>query len=192
MKKLFVLAVILTMFVSNSSFGGNITGTVSNGSKGIINAVIYLSNTWHGTYSGTGTTVKMHQKNMLFSPHVLPILVGATVEFTNEDNTMHNVYSPDACAENFNLGSWPEGEIRSYTFNKADCIATILCNLHPEMEAYILTLSVPYFAVSGKGGSFKIKNVPAGTYTLKIWSEKYNISDVQVTVPESGDVNIDI
>jgi len=191
MKKLFVIAVSLTIFICNS-FCGNIIGTVSNGSKGISNAVIYLSNTWHGTYSGTGTTIRMRQKNMTFLPHVLPILVGSTVEFDNEDDCLHNVYSPDACAENFNLGSWPEGEVRSYTFKQADCFTTILCNLHPEMEAYIIVLSTPYFAVSGKGGSFTIKNVPAGTYTLKIWSEKYNISDVQVTVPESGDVKVDI
>jgi plastocyanin len=189
MKTLFFFTVCLAIYLNNISYAGNIVGKVTNGSKGIVNAVIYIGSDGQ-SHSGSGKHAKMNQKHLTFIPHVLPILVGTTVDFLNGDDVLHNVFCSDACAENFNLGSWPKGETRSYTFNNAGCFATILCNVHPEMEAYVICVGTPYFALSGSGGSYKIKNVPAGTYTLKVWSEKYNIKDASVTVPEKGDVTV--
>lgn len=190
MKTLFFITAFLSICLYNIH-AGNIVGKVTNGSKGIINAVVYIGSDGQN-HSGSGKHATMNQKNLKFSPHVLPVLVGTTVDFTNNDDVMHNVFCSDACADNFNLGSWAKGEIKSYTFNNVNCFATILCNVHPEMEAYVICVGTPYFALTGSGGSFKIKNVPAGTYTLKAWSEKYNIGDVSVTVPESGDVTVDM
>ena len=99
---------------------------------------------------------------------------------------MHNVFSPDDCADKFNLGTWPKGESRSYQFNKSGCIPVLLCNVHPEMEAYVLVLETPYFAVSNKEGSYVIKNVPAGKYTLKVWHEKLKEQSIEITIPENG------
>jgi len=66
----------------------------------------------------------------------------------------------------------------------------MLCNVHPEMEAYVAVLENPYFAVSDKEGNYMIKDVPSGTYTLKIWHEKLKGKSQQVTVPASGDVEL--
>jgi hypothetical protein len=66
----------------------------------------------------------------------------------------------------------------------------LLCNVHPEMEAFVVTLQNPYFAVSDKDGSYSIKNVPAGKFTLMIWHEKLKGGSQEVTVPESGDVEM--
>jgi hypothetical protein len=133
----------------------------------------------------------MDQKDLTFKPHVMPVVVGTTVDFRNSDKVLHNVYSPDQCAGKFNLGSWPQGQIKSFTFKEAGCVPTLLCNVHPEMEGFVVVVETPYFAVSDKDGSYEIKNVPAGKYTLKIWHEKLKGKDIQVDVPESGSVKAD-
>jgi len=189
MKHLFFALVIMLIYSFNISIAGNITGKVTKSKKNVSNAVIYVDIGKNVTVSGKHA--KMDQKKMTFVPHVLPVQAGTTVDFHNSEDILHNVFSSDACADNFNLGSYPKGESKSYTFNNPGCVATILCNVHPEMEAYVVTLGTPYFALSSNG-SYKIKNVPAGTYTLKIWHEKYQGSDVSVDVPESGDVTVNI
>ncbi len=128
---------------------------------------------------------------MTFIPHVLPVLAGTTVDFLNSDDVLHNVFSPDKCAEKFNLGSWPKGQTKSYTFKDAGCTVTLLCNVHPEMEGYVVVLDNPYFAVSSKDGSYAIKDVPAGKYTLKIWHERLKGQDVVIDVPEKQNVTAD-
>ena len=120
---------------------------------------------------------------------MLPILAGTTVRFENHDVVSHNVFSPDKCAGEFNLGTWAAGKSKDHTFEEAGCPATILCILHPNMEAYVVVLQNPYYAVTGAAGSFTIRNVPAGKYTLEIWSEKLKAEPVTITVPESGSVS---
>jgi hypothetical protein len=90
----------------------------------------------------------------------------------NGDQVLHNVFSPDKCCEQFNLGSWPQGQIRSYTF-KTRCNATLLCKVHAEMEGFIVALPTPWFAVTDKTGAYSIKDVPDGAYTLKVWHPKF-------------------
>jgi hypothetical protein len=79
------------------------------------------------------------------------------------------VFSPDN--ESYNLGTWPKGESRPYTFKKPG-VYTQLCSIHPEMEAFIVVLANPYFAVADKDGQFKIADVPDGHYVLKVFSKK--------------------
>jgi len=97
---------------------------------------------------------------MTFIPHVLPILKGTTVDFLNSDEVRHNIYSPDDVADNVNLGTWFKGEARSFTFDKLG-VATMKCNVHSDMLAYIIVLQNPYYAkVNRRDGSFSIQNVP--------------------------------
>jgi hypothetical protein len=114
----------------------------------------------------------MDQKNLLFAPHVLPVLAGTTVDFVNSDAVLHNVFSPDKCCEQFNLGSWPQGQSRPYTF-KARCVATLLCKVHPEMEGFIVVVPTPWFAVTDKTGAYSIKDLPDGSYAVKVWHPKF-------------------
>jgi hypothetical protein len=129
----------------------------------------------------------MDQKNLVFVPHTLPIVLGTTVDFLNSDSVRHNVFSPDYP---YNLGTWPQGQIKSQPFTKQGVFAQ-LCNVHPEMEAYIVVLQNPYFAVTDAEGKYAIKGVPAGKYTLKLWQEKLKKPlSSEVTVPESGAVAV--
>ncbi len=174
---------------------GEIKGKVhATGARDNGNAVVYIEAISGKTFPAPTKHAEMDQKNLSFIPHVLPILAGTTVDFLNDDDVLHNVYSPDACAGKFNLGSWPKGQKRTYTFKDAGCRAVILCNVHPEMEAWIPVFATPYFGVSAKDGSYEIKDVPAGKYTLSIWHEKLKGTSSTVDVPAKGaaTVNFDI
>jgi plastocyanin len=132
------------------------------------------------------------QKNLSFVPHVMPVVAGTTVDFLNSDQVLHNVFSPDKCVNKFNLGTWPKGEVRSVTFDKVGCAPVLLCNVHPEMEGFVVTLQNPYFAVSDKSGLFAIHDVPAGTYTIKAWNRKFLTVSQEVVVPKDGDVTCNL
>lgn len=186
-----VLALLLTA-CTDVSFAGNIVGKIkAKGAKNGGNAVVYIEKIEGKTFMPPKEHPRMDQKDLTFTPHVLPVLVGTTVDFQNSDNVLHNVYSPDDCTGKFNLGSWPKGQLKSYTFKDTGCVATLLCNVHPEMEGFVVVVETPYFAVSEKDGSYTIKDVPPGKYTLKIWHEKLKGKDAQIEVPAHGDVTAD-
>jgi plastocyanin len=181
----------LVVLGAGTAYAGTITGTVTaKQKKYAANAVVYIQSVEDSTFKPPSEPVVMDQKNLEFIPHVLPIVAGTTVRFENHDNVSHNVFSPDKCAGKLNLGTWPPGESKDYTFKEAGCAATILCIVHPDMEAYVVVLQNPYYAVTGTDGSFTIHDVPAGKYTLAIWSEKLKAKQVAITVPESGNVKI--
>ncbi len=191
--KIFLLACLVVLFcVSDNLMAGDIQGKVTaKGRKNNGGAVIYISKIEGKTFAPPKQHAKIDQKNLVFDPHILPVVKGTTVDFHNSDDVLHNVFTPDDCAEKFNLGTWPKGESKSYTFKNPGCISVMLCNVHPEMEAYILVLETPYYAVSEKDGSYKIKDVPAGKYTLKIWHEKLKEMSVELTVSGTGAITQD-
>lgn len=192
MKNFGFLIGILLIFTFNISLAGEIKGVVkAKGAKHAGDAVIYIDKIPGKTFDVSKGHAKMDQKNLTFIPHVLPVVIGTTVDFLNSDDVLHNVFTPEKCAEKFNLGTWPKGQTRSYTFKNPGCISVMLCNVHPEMEGYVLVLDTPYSAVSSKDGSYTIKNVPAGKYTLKIWHEKLKGNPVSIEVPDKGQVTTD-
>lgn len=125
--------------------------------------------------------VEMDQKQMQFVPHVLPVVTGTVVRFLNSDPVPHNVFSPEG---KYNLGTWPAGQARDHKFDKAG-VYTQLCRVHPEMEAFVVVLETPHFAVTDASGRFEVKGVAPGPYKLVAWSEKLKSAQQEVTV-ESG------
>ena len=187
-----VISLFLIAGVCSLAVAGNITGKIkAKGAKNGGDAVVYIEKVEGKTFAPPKDHVVMDQKNLQFQPHVMPILAGTTVDFLNSDKVLHNVFSPDKCVDKFNLGSWPQGQTKSYTFKTAGCNATLLCNVHPEMEGYVVVLDNPYYAVSAADGTYKIKDVPPGKYVLKIWHQKLKGSDVPVEVPATGDATAD-
>lgn len=161
---------------------GELKGTITAiGVKSSEGAVVYVDTIPGKTFEPPEEHAMIDQKDLVFHPHVLPILVGTTVDFLNSDAVLHNVFSPDKCAGKFNLGSWPQGQTRSYTF-KSVCVATLLCNVHPEMEAFVVVVPTPYFAVADKKGAYSIENLPEGSYTVNVWHPKIKVSSHQVEV----------
>ncbi len=187
-----ILAVAVGLLGPAELQAGNIIGKVkAKGAKNGGDAVIYIGKIAGKMFTAPKEHPVMDQRNLTFKPHVLPVVAGTTVDFLNSDNVLHNVFSPDQCTGKFNLGSWPQGQRKSFTFDKPGCAATLLCNVHPEMQGFIFVAETPYFAVSEKDGAYKIPDVPAGKYTLKIWHEKLKGNDVTIQVPEKGDVTAD-
>jgi len=156
---------------------GNVTAQKA---KYLQNTVVYVESVPNVFEPPKGHVV-MDQKNMTFVPHVLPVIKGTTVDFLNSDMVHHNIYSPDAITDYMNLGTWLMGETRPFAFNKLG-VATLRCNVHVDMEAYILVLQNPYFAKINNDGSFSISNVPEGTYIVKLWNERFKADDQTATV----------
>ncbi len=134
------------------------------------------------------TPVEMDQGGMEFIPHVLPVVTGTTVRFLNNDPVRHNVFSPEG---HYNLGNWPRGEIRDYTFDTSG-VYTQLCRRHDEMEAFIVVLDTPYFSTTDPAGAFEITNVPPGEYTLVAWSETLKKAKQVVTVKADKPVTVSL
>ena len=133
------------------------------------------------------------QNKMTFVPHVIAVLKGTTVDFLNSDPVGHNVYWPSISGNKklaHNLGTWPKGEKKSFQFNDLG-VASLLCNVHPEMSGYIVVSPTPYFAVTDKSGNYEIKDVPAGKYTLKTWSEDGKVTTQAIEVG-SGTATADL
>lgn len=177
----FAISAYIPALAAKGNTGGVIHGTViAKKPKYLKDAIAYIEQ-MPGTFDPPKDHAVMDQKNMAFIPHVLPIVKGTTVDFLNSDIVQHNVYSPDAIADAMNLGTWFKGEVRSFTFNKPG-VASIRCNVHADMLAYILVLQNPYFARVDKEGRFSITNVPVGTYIVRLWSERLKAEDQQVRV----------
>jgi plastocyanin len=130
----------------------------------------------------------LDQKDLTFYPQVLPIIVGTTVDFPNRDNLFHNVFSYSQPKE-FDLGRYPTGTMKSVRFDKPG-VVRVYCDIHSHMNATILILENPYFAVPDEQGSYTIKNVPAGTYTVKFWCGRELAGSQSVTVKGGDAANV--
>ena len=180
----------LVFFGSTLAFCGDIHGRVDvRFEDNNAGAVVYIAKIAGVTFAPSDKHARINQKDFTFIPKVLPVLRGTVVDFLNSDNVLHNVFSPDAPDGKFNLGTWPKGFVRADTFRTAG-VATILCNVHPEMEAYVLALETPYFDTTDSLGDYRINNVPPGKYTLTAWYFAEDNQKKKVTVPKTGQVQI--
>jgi len=110
------------------------------------------------------------QKNKTFTPHVLAITTGTTIDFPNYDPIFHNAFS-NYDGQIFDIGLYPPGSTRSITFRR-EGIVRVFCNIHPAMSAVIVVLKSPYFSVSDKTGLIEISEVPPGSYRLHVFHER--------------------
>ena len=187
-----ILCGALFVVAAGTVMAGEIHGKVAcEGQTDSANAVVYVAKIAGKTFPPPKEHVSLDQINRLFTPLVLPVLVGTTVDFVNSDPYAHNVFSPDACADKFNLGTFTKGEKKSHLFKK-ECFATLLCIVHPEMEGFIAALPTPYFAVTKADGSYDIRDVPDGSYTVKVWHPKLKGTEKPVTVAGSTQADFKI
>ena len=180
------LAVVL---MAGASLAGDIKGKVSvQGLKSAENIAVYVDAIPDKKFDAPTAKPVVDQTKMTFVPHVTVVQVGATVEFLNSDPVGHNVYWPSISGNKklaHNLGTWPKGEKKSFQFNDVG-VAGLLCNVHPEMNGYVVVVPTPYFAVTDKNGNYEIKNVPPGKYTVKTWSEDGKVTTQAVEVTAGG------
>jgi len=132
--------------------------------------------------------VVMLQKNKMFTPHILPIVTGTTVDFPNADPIFHNAFS-SYNGQVFDVGLYPPGTSRSVRFSRPG-VVRVFCNIHPAMSSIILVLNTQYFATTGKDGTFDL-NVPPGEYDLRVFHERsteqtLSLLSRRVVVTEAG------
>jgi plastocyanin len=182
--------VILLALSFNTAAAETIRGTVRYASsEDAGKAVVYIEKAY-GTFIPSKKNPIIDQIDMAFVPYVLPLLVGTTVDFHNSDGLLNNIYSPSWAGYKFNLGTYPKGVVRPFTFDRLGEII-VRCNIHPQMEAYILALQNPYFAVPDKDGKYQIKDIPPGSYNLKMWYKKSVGPAKKITVEKEKDTLVD-
>jgi plastocyanin len=116
------------------------------------------------------TRAQIRQEHESFSPRVVAVTRGSTVEFPNDDPYFHNVFSLSGAAT-FDLGRYPSGQSRARLLAKSG-IVKVYCHIHSQMSATILVLDHPFFVTPDADGRFTLSGVPPGKYTLVGWHER--------------------
>jgi plastocyanin len=168
------IAATLALILAGAGRANEIKGKVTvQGIKTAENIAVYVDVIADKKFDVPKDHIVVDQRKMAFIPHVVAVQQGTTVDFLNSDPVGHNVYWPSISGNkklSHNLGTWPKGDKKPFQFNDLGT-ASLLCNVHPEMSGYVVVVPTPYLAVTDKDGNFEIKNVPAGKYMLKTWSE---------------------
>jgi plastocyanin len=194
---------LLVLYLPGQAMAEKITGTIKvKGLRSPGNILIYIVKAPSVHMDLSKAKFIMNQQNLTFIPHILPVPVGATVHFPNNDKVDHNIFSLSR-TNKFNLGSYTPGKSKTISFDKPG-IVELRCDVHAEMAAYIMVLKNPYFAITDDQGRFEIpnskhleqngikeiKNLPPGKYVLKTWHEKLKSKKQAVIVPNNGDISI--
>ena len=152
-------------------------------------AVVYLE----GSFSKPASLPKKQvlQKDLVFSPGLLPVQVGTTIEFPNLDDTYHNIFSYSP-AKRFDLGRYRPDErpIPSQTFDTPGLI-TLRCDIHEHMRGLILVLNTPHFVTTDADGRYRLSGVPPGKYTLKAWVDSKTTHERTVEVKSGAATRVD-
>ncbi len=164
------------------------TGARRDAPNPLRSVVVYLENGPEGVASPSEAAV-MRQSHDRFIPHVLPVLAGTTVEFPNDDDYYHNVFSIVA-GDRFDLGRYGRGKAAEQVFD-APAVVVVRCEIHAGMKAFIVVLGNPHFTVPQGDGHYEL-TVPAGSYDLKAWHPTGGERRYQVEVPDDGAACVDI
>jgi plastocyanin len=136
----------------------------------------------NATWTPPASAAVLEQDGCVYLPHVIGAMVGQKLEIRNSDLTNHNVHSLAEANESWNISQPPKGDSLIKTFTRQEVMIPMKCNVHPWMKAYVGVVSHPFFAVTGDDGSFTIRGLPPGTYTIEAWHETYGRQTQQVTV----------
>jgi plastocyanin len=185
MKRTSMMVMAVVAMLSLAASAGTISGKVS-GVTG--ESVVYVEAIAGKTFPVPTAKPVVDQKGLVFSPHIVAVEQGTTVEFLNSDKVAHNVFWTSVGGNKklgHNLGTWPQGEKRPFKFDNPGAVP-LFCNVHPEMSAYVVVSPTPYFATTDKSGTYKIENVPDGSYTVTAWHEGAKNQSKPVTVAGEG------
>lgn len=130
------------------------------------------------------------QSGLQFLPRVLAVSVGQTIQFPNEDDVSHNVFSLSE-AKKFKLGIYPKGESRDVTFEKVGII-DLFCSIHRHMHAVIVVTPSSHYCQTEIGKVYEIDNIPIGKHTLKFWNSKLKVITKEFEMPASGTLELNL
>lgn len=146
------------------------------------------------TFTTPSTAVALDQNGCHYAPHVMGAMVNQEISISNSDPTTHNVHFTPKSNPDWNQSQPNGAQALKHKLTRSEVLVPVKCNQHPWMKAYIGVLKHPFFTVSGADGSFTIKGVPPGTYTVAAWHEggaTGTAKEMQVTVPANGSATAD-
>jgi len=159
--------------------------------NGIKNAVVSLQNIGPETKRDWNLPpAKMDQKQCSFTPRVVIVPVGGTVEFLNSDRLLHNVRSTGKENPPFNRAQ-PHARSISFSFKQPELLR-IDCDLHSWMRGWVVVAEHPFYAVTDEQGEFNLENVPRGKYTMQVWQESLGTVTQQVVVGDKGVTTVSV
>jgi hypothetical protein len=165
---------------------------VLNSDGTLKNVFIYVKQGLEGkTFETSKEKVVLDQQGCRYTPHVFGLGINQALEIRNSDSTLHNVHARPKESKPFNLGMPIKGMKLDRKFDKPEVMVKFKCDVHPWMTAYAGVLDHPFYAVSGDSGTFEIKDLPPGKYTLEAWHEKLGTQTQEVSVDESGKATAD-
>jgi plastocyanin len=142
--------------------------------------VVYISAGDEGTTTPS-QGVRYDQKGCEYLPHILPMLAGQQLQIYNDDQTSHNIHPLAKVNQEWNKSQPPGSPPIDTKWDKPEFIP-VKCNIHPWMHGYFVVLKTSHYAVTGDDGTFEIKGLPAGKYTVTAWQEQYGTKTQDVTV----------
>ena len=151
--------------------------------NGLQNVFVYVKDGLGArTYAPPTTRATLDQKGCRYVPHVFGAQVGQTVNISNSDTTLHNVHAVPASNREFNFGQPATVPPATRVFDKPEVMVPFRCDVHSWMNAYVGIVAHPFFTVTPADGTFEIKGLPPGTYTIEAWHEQLGIEAQSVTV----------
>jgi plastocyanin len=146
------------------------------------NVLVRLTKGVTGVYPAPETTATIDQSQCMYRPRVQAIMAGQPLAIRNGDQTLHNVHTYKGPSTMFNQAEIPGMPPIVRKFDGPAEVIKFKCDVHPWMTGYVAVSSHPFFAVTGDDGTFSIPNVPAGSYTVEAWHERFGTTTTDVTV----------
>jgi plastocyanin len=158
-----------------------------NGNGSLANVFVYIKQGLEDKkFEPPSDPMVIDQKGCWFNPRVLGIQVGQNLRVTNSDPVTHNIHPLAQVNREWNQSQPPGATPLARRFAQPEIMIRVKCNIHPWMHAWIGSVPHPYFAVTGEDGSFLLRNVPPGTYTIEAWQEELGKQEQRITLEPSG------
>lgn len=151
----------------------------------LANVFVWVKDGIEGKFEVPSTPVALDQKGCVYTPHVVALQSGQVLSVTNSDPTTHNVHPLPRVNREWNRSQTANASAIERKFSRQEIMLPVKCNIHPWMRAYVNVVDHPFFAITGADGSFEIKGLPPGTYTIEARHERFDAQEMSVTVGAS-------
>lgn len=157
------------------------------------NVFIYVKKGLEGKKFDIPGEAILDQKGCVYVPHVLGVMAGQTITVLNSDGTLHNVHPKPQNSNEFNKAMPKFMKKIKISFDKPEVMIPVKCDVHPWMQSYVGVLNHPFHAVSGEGGKYELKGLPAGKYTVEAWHESERLGTMaqEVTLADGESKTVD-